>query len=297
MRRSQIGCSPTRAATFSAYTMVCVAAALFAPATAHEIEAPPASAVHENGVGPDPDGDSNPATVTRGFSRIGDAAEAADDLPHQVITFEAPPGAHGEKIRKQYEEAFGVAFGPGLTQQICEGQRYFRYDSMCTYFAAPSGKYAAGYGDALSRPLIIDFDAPICLATMAIYPTGGEEEERFELTLLGRTVDDAPLGPAVITFTWTDNTIRWRHMAGVYFLGEKARRLEINMRSLTNKKRIVCFLIDDFAFIEDACEAAFLQIADEDSVLSIGVTADDEDEADLLEDDQEAEEEDDDAAL
>ncbi|MEL7488995.1 MAG: hypothetical protein AAGJ87_17510, partial [Pseudomonadota bacterium] len=38
--------------------------------------------VHGNGIGPDPDGDSNPATVTRPLAKIGDAAEASFDPPY-----------------------------------------------------------------------------------------------------------------------------------------------------------------------------------------------------------------------
>ena len=37
--------------------------------------------VSGNGIGPDPDGDTNPATNTRALAKIGDAAEASFDPP------------------------------------------------------------------------------------------------------------------------------------------------------------------------------------------------------------------------
>jgi len=100
--------------------------------------------VHENGIGPDPDKDTNPATITGPDILLGDPVLAADDPSYAVITFEAPPGGHGDVIINAYKKKFGVSFLPKVTRQICKGQRHFQYNSMCTYEAAPSGRYAAG---------------------------------------------------------------------------------------------------------------------------------------------------------
>lgn len=210
---------------------------------------------NRNGIGPDPDGDTNPATNTRIFSKIGDEAEAAFDPPYQVVTFEAPPGRHLEKIRNQYGDDLGVKFSRGLTRQICEGQRYFQYDSQCTYMRAPSGRFAAAYRDDFSRPLRIRFDQPVCVAAMAIYPTGGKEGERFEVTLQGYDENENALSPAKISFQWTKDTFRWRHMAGAFYPNRQASRVDVSMKSLDPKERnkIVRFLIDDVAFIEGGC--------------------------------------------
>ena len=220
---------------------------------AHDHEDAPVT--YGNGVGPDPDGDTNPATNTRAVSKIGDAAEAAFDPPYQVVTFEAPPGGHNDVIRKEYEDKFGVTFSRGLNRQICEGQRYFQYNSQCTYLRAPSGQYAAVYQDDFSRPLRIRFAEPVCVAAMAIYPTGGKEGEVFEVTLQGYDANEQKLDAAKAKFTWTKDTFRWRHMAGAYFLGQKAQRVDVSMRSLDPKEKgkVVRFLLDDVAFIEESC--------------------------------------------
>lgn len=218
---------------------------------------------HGNGVGPDPDGDTNPATNTRAISKIGDAAEAAFDPPYQVVTFEAPPGRHNDVIRKDYQKDFGVTFSRGLNRQICEGQRYFQYNSQCTYLRAPSGQYAAVYQDDYSRPLRIRFAQPVCVAAMAIYPTGGKEGETFEVTLQGYDANDQKLDAAKVKFKWTKDTFRWRHMAGAYFINQKAQRVDVSMRSLDPRERgkIVRFLLDDVAFIESACSGNDLPTA------------------------------------
>ncbi len=219
--------------------------------------------VHENGVGPDPDRDTNPATDTGSISLSGDAAKAADDPPYAVITFEPPPGSHGDKIGTAYKDKFGVSFGAGLTRQICEGQRHFRYDSMCTYEAAPSGRFAAGYLDYLNSPLIMEFSKPVCVVAMAIYPTGGKEGEPFELTIQGWTEAGARLPPVKTDFEWTKDTVRWRHMAGAYYLGERANKIAVGMRSKDGAEapNVLRFLIDDLAFVEDGCKEALEAIA------------------------------------
>lgn len=212
-------------------------------------------ASHGNGIGPDPDGDTNPATKTIGLSKIGDAAEASFDPPYRVVTFEAPPGSHNDNIIKQYTDKFGVSFSKGLSRQICEGQRYNKYDSKCTYLRAPSGQFAAAYHDEYDRPLRIDFNQPVCLAAMAIYPTGGKEGEEFEVTLQGYDTAENKLEPAKLQFSWTKDTFRWRHMAGAHFVDERANRIDVSMKSLDSKEqgKPVRFLIDDVAFIETAC--------------------------------------------
>lgn len=217
-----------------------------------------AAQVHENGIGPDPDGDANPATDTGGLSVSGAAAALDDGAPYAVIDFEAPPGAHGDPLSAQYKDEFGVSFGPGLTRQICEGQRRFAYDTLCAYEAAPSGAYAAGYANDLNAPFEISFDRPVCVVAMAIYPTGGKEGEPFRLTIRAWDEDGASLPPVAVEFEWTQDTVRWRHMAGAYYLDRRASKLSLRMESLDARERrdILRFLIDDVAIIETGCGEA-----------------------------------------
>ena len=220
------------------------------------------SLIHENGVGLDPDGDSNPATDTSslsgGLSISGPGAVLDEDAPYAVIDFEAPPGAHGDDLSSQYKDDFGVSFGPGLTRQICEGQRRFAYDTLCTYEAAPSGSYAAGYVNDLNAPFEITFDRPVCVVAMAIYPTGGKEGEPFKLTIKAWDEAGASLSPVAVEFAWTQNTVRWRHMAGAYYLDRRASKISLRMESLDGKEKrdILRFLIDDLAVIETGCDKA-----------------------------------------
>lgn len=212
--------------------------------------------VHENGIGPDPDNDTNPATITGVISRVGDAAEASSDAPYRVITFEPPPGKHGDVIREAYREKFGVRFGRGVTRQICEGQRRFYYDSLCTYEAAPSGEFAVAYVNHLNAPLVITFDKPVCVVTMAIYPTGGSEGEPFTVTIDGWDQNRVALPRANASFEWTKYTARWRHMAGAYYLGGRATKIEVSMKSgeAKNKNDTLRYLIDDLAFVQEGCD-------------------------------------------
>ena len=246
--------------------LLCVSAAVFFSASAFshphndgtsDNHNHPIGPVHENGIGPDPDGDTNPATETGFISLVGDAAEAADDPPYEVITFEPPPGDHGDAITETYQDT-GIVFGVGLTRQICDGPRHGSYDTMCTYEAAPSGEFAAGYLDYLNRPLEIEFSKPVCVVAMAIYPTGGKEGEPFELTISGWTESGAKLSDAKIEFEWTQNTIRWRHMAGAYYLGDRAKKITVSMRSRdgAESRKVLRYLIDDVAFVSDNCEKA-----------------------------------------
>lgn len=230
--------------------------------------------VHENGIGPDADNDSNPATITGAISIVGDAALAENDPPYAVITFEPPPGGHGDVINNDFAESLGVTFGDGLSRQICDGQDYFQYNTMCTYAAAPSGKYAAGYFNYLNRPLEIEFERPVCVVTMAIYPTGGKEGEPFEFKIEGWTEEGVKLADAKAEFEWTKNTVRWRHMAGAYFLDEPVTKIALSMKSkdATQTKKILRYLVDDFAFVENNCDEALAQIAEQ-----AGDTLDDDD--------------------
>lgn len=244
--------------------------------------------VHENGIGPDPDNDTNPATITGAISIVGDAALAADDPPYAVITFEPPPGGHGDVIRNAYKNDPGVSFGPGVTRQVCDGQDFFQFNSQCTYAAAPSGKFAAVYYSYLNEPLEIYFERPVCVVTMAIYPTGGKEGEPFEFTIEGWTETEQKLPSVTAEFEWTKDTVRWRHMAGAYFLDQPAAKIAISMKSKDplEAKKILRYLIDDLAFVETDCEATLAEIAraagdtldDDDGVLT-NADAEDEDAA------------------
>lgn len=217
---------------------------------------------HENGIGPDPDRDTNPATRTFALASIG-AEDARLDPRFSVISFEPPPGRHAEKIGAQYAERFGVSFSKGLKRQICEeGQRYFRYDTLCSYIAPPSGAYAAHYRTDRRDPLEVSFKTPVCAAALSIYPIGGREGERFEATLTPYA-GDRKLKPAKVRFAWTQDTFRWRTMVGGFFLDQPADRVEIMIRSrdpVAKNADIVQFLIDDFGTIEKDCEKALEDI-------------------------------------
>lgn len=254
------------------------AVALFAAVTAHASEP---GYVHENGIGPDPDRDTNPATITRPIQKQ-ERADGDLDGPYRVIDFEIPPGRHGEIIREDYAKTFGVHFGGGVTRQVCEGQRRFYYDSICTYEAAPSGQYAAGYYDYLNKPLTIEFDRPVCVATLAIYPTGAAQKEPFKVIINGWDEMGLPLPEAEAEFEWNKNTVRWRNMAGAYYINGRAKKIEVTMKSGKDPKGkdILRFLIDDLAFVEEGCEevlADFIEqetagavLADDDSIMEEG---------------------------
>jgi len=209
-----------------------------------------------NGSGTDADGDSNPAVNTKLIARIGDAAEAALDPPFEIVTFETGDPKHGDTITSQKVDGRTVTFSKGLTRQICNGQRYFRYDTQCTYLAAPSGKFAAVYRDDFARPLQIEFEQPVCAAALAVYPTGGQEGETFKVVLTPFTADGAPLPKAEYEFNWTKDTFRWRLMAGALFLDQKAKRVDVSVLSKRDPRKAVRFLIDDVAFIENDCALA-----------------------------------------
>lgn len=218
--------------------------------------------VHENGIGPDPDGDTNPATDTRVIAFVGEVLTGADGSAFPVVHFEPPPGRHGEPIRRDYVKDHGVRFGPGLSWQICEGQRHFQYNSMCTYAAPTSGKYAAGYLDYLNRPLIIEFDKPVCLFTLSMYPTGAKENEPFIFTIEGWDENNAPIESASEEFNWNRQTVRWNNIAGAYFLGAPASKIAISMKSRdpAEAKETLRFLIDDLGYISGSCEAGVAEV-------------------------------------
>lgn len=224
----------------------------------------------ENGYGPDPDKDGNPATDARGFYRLVPVGEAELDPPFRLVTFEPPPGQHGATVRGQYEEGYGVTFSKGLTLQACEGQRYFRYDTKCTYLAPPSGKFAAVYHDDFRRPLRIRFERPVCAASMAISPTGGREGERFVVALdfYKKEGDlEKRIANTRVDFTWSQNMFKWRNMVEALMIDKAADRIDVTIRSRSRRSENFDFLIDDLAFIEDigsvpgsACQARLNEI-------------------------------------
>jgi len=230
--------------------------------------------VHENGIGPDPDKDTNPATITGPEALLGDAAAAADDPSFAVITFEAPPGGHGDVIINAYKKEFGVSFLPKITRQICKGQRHFQYNSMCTYEAAPSGRYAAGYRNFSHRPLTVAFEEPVCAVALAVYPTGGKDAEEFTLTIEAWDEDDSPLPGKEAKFEWTSNTVRWLNMSGAYYLDRKAKKIEISLKG-KEERDVMRFLIDDFAFVTDGCRETLDDIAGDEDAAN-GADLDDE---------------------
>lgn len=214
---------------------------------------------HENGNGPDPDGDSNPATKTRAIANFG-ATDIKLDPRFTTITFEPPPGAHRRHIRDQYAPKYGVSFGKGLEWQICDDQRYYQYDSLCTYIRPPSGVFAAYYRDDWKQPLEVKFAKPVCAAMMSVYPTGGKEGEKFKVTLKARKANGDSAGEANVTFAWTQDTFRWRVMAGGFFLNEDASSIDVMVRRVENAGDIVQFLIDDLAYVETGCDKVIKDI-------------------------------------
>jgi hypothetical protein len=214
---------------------------------------------NENGNGPDPDGDSNPATKTRAVANFG-ATDLKLDPRFTVMTFEPPPGAHRGVIRNQYVPKFGVSFGKGLEWQICDDQPYNGRDSLCTYVRPPSGVFAAYYRDDWKRPLEVSFKRPVCAAMMSVYPTGGKEGERFRVTLKAKKANGDPAGEAKVTFAWTQDTFRWRVMAGGFFLNEDASSIDVMVRRVENGGDVVQFLVDDLAYMETGCEAVLEEI-------------------------------------
>lgn len=211
-----------------------------------------------NGIGYDADGDSNPAVNTRLIARIGDAAEASLDPPFQIVTFEA--GKHDDTIREAKIDSRTVKFSKGLKRQICDNELFYKYDTECSYLAAPSGKFAAVYRDEFGRALRVRFENPVCAAALAVYPTGGAEGETYKVVLQPYDADERELSKVEYTFDWTKDTFRWRLMAGAFFLGEKPSRVDVNVVSKTSPSKVVRFLIDDVAFIEDDCSIAMADI-------------------------------------
>ncbi|MEZ5919895.1 MAG: hypothetical protein R3C60_00950 [Parvularculaceae bacterium] len=217
------------------------------------------SAIHENGVGSDPDGDTNPATRTYAVVNIN-ANDVRLDQRFKIIDFE-PPGGNGDTIKRL--KKYGVTFERPVIRQICRGQRYFRYDSMCTYYAPASGAYAAYYRDDWGRPLAIRFDKPVCAFAVSLYPIGGREEEEFEAKIRGWTSDGVALKPARIKFTWSQNVLKWHVMAGAFFLDRHASRVEIELEGKKSRSNGFQFLIDDAAYAEDHCNDLLDYIKDE----------------------------------
>lgn len=228
----------------------------------------------ENGYGRDLDGDGNPATDAIGYYRLAPIGEAELDPPFKLLTFEPPRTQHNKPVTDQYRKPYGVHFSPGLFAQLCDGQRYFQYDTSCTYLAPPSGKYAAVYHDDRRRPLQVHFDRPICAASIGVIPTGGREGEKFVVALdFYKTHDDGGetrIGRTRVDMTWTENTFRWRNMIEAFFIDRAADRIDITIRSRSRLDQNFDFLIDDLAFIfdenddgskGDACRATLGEVA------------------------------------
>lgn len=216
---------------------------------------------HENGYGPDPDGDSNPATWTRAVANIG-ATDILLDPRFTVMTFEPPPGAHNLPIGSQYADRNGVNFSKGLRWQICDDQRYFQYDSLCTYIRPPSGSFAAYYRDDWKQPLSVTFKKPVCAVMMSAYPPGGKEGEKFKVSLAAKNSARESAGTATVAFAWTQDTFRWRVMAGGFFLKEPAASIDVMVARSDGAGDVVQFLIDDLAYVETGCEAVLEEIKD-----------------------------------
>lgn len=223
--------------------------------------APAFAQAHENGYGPDPDGDTNPATRTRAVANVG-ATDIKLDPRFTILTFEPPPGAHDVPIGNLYAEKYGVRFSRGLKWQICDDQRYGRYDSLCTYIRPPSGSFAAYYRDDRKSPLTATFKKPVCAVMASVYATGGKEGEKFKVTLTAKKANGDPAGEASVTFAWTHDTFRWRVMAGGFFLKEDASSIDITLARAENAGDVIQFLIDDLAFVETGCEAVLEKIKD-----------------------------------
>ncbi|NWG91867.1 MAG: hypothetical protein HXY21_05095 [Parvularculaceae bacterium] len=207
---------------------------------------------NENGYGPDPDGDTNPATKTRAVANIG-ATDVKLDPRFTVMTFEPPPGAHRRAIRNQYQSTYGVSFSKGLEWQICDGERHFAYDSLCTYIRPPSGSFAGYYRDDWREPLKVAFKEPVCAIMMSIYPPGGREGEIFRATLRAKKADGSPAGKATVKFAWTQDAFRWRVMVGGFFLKDSASSVEVMVRRVENGGDVVQFLVDDLAYVKTGC--------------------------------------------
>ncbi|MEM9704887.1 MAG: hypothetical protein AAF850_02280 [Pseudomonadota bacterium] len=206
-----------------------------------------------NGIGSDKDGDTNPATNVFLTPLIGADEDARFDPPYRVVTFESKLKDHGKEVETRFRDALGVSFSSGLRLQVCEGQRYYQYNSECTYLRAPSGKFAAAFRDDFRRPLTISFDGGACTVALAIQPTGGKENELFEASLQGYSASGAKLTKMTAPMRWTKNTFRWRHMLQAYFTDEPAARVEVSVISKDRRSRPVRFLIDDVAYLDSGC--------------------------------------------
>jgi hypothetical protein len=105
----------------------------------------------------------------------------------------------------------------------------------------------------LNAPLIVEFDNPVCVVTLAAYPTGGEQHEPFTLKIEGWDSGGYRLPDAEAEFSWSKHTVRWRNMAGAYYIGGRAKKIAISMKSGSPSEagEVLRFLIDDLAFVQD----------------------------------------------
>lgn len=93
---------------------------------------------NENGYGADPDGDTNPATMTRAVANIG-ATDVRLDPRFTIVTFEPPPGAHNKPIKDFLAPRYGVGF-----QKACAGRSATTSVIInMTAFAPISGRHPA----------------------------------------------------------------------------------------------------------------------------------------------------------
>ena len=127
---------------------------------------------------------------------------------------------------------------------------------------SPSGSFAAYYRDDWKRPLTVTFKKPVCAVMASVYATGGKEGEKFKVTLNAKKANGDPAGTANVTFAWTQDTFRWRVMAGGFFLQEDASSIDVTVARTENAGDVLQFLIDDLAFVETGCEAVLEEIKD-----------------------------------
>lgn len=178
----------------------------------------------------DYDGDGNPSTNVHGFDQ---ELDPAFDPPWLVLGFEKKNG-HGDAIKKATVNGHKLSFSDGLSRQICDGPRYFRYDSKCPYLKPPSGEFAAYYRNDLAKPLNVDFEKPVCAVSMAIYPSGGREGEEFEAIIEayrdGELVTERRVAKAV-DLTWSVDVIQPETSAGRFEEVGGFDRVAVRVRS------------------------------------------------------------------
>ena len=217
------------------------------------------SGVHENGIGRDHDGDTNPATETRSGAAFN-PSRTQYDSSYSVISFDDGAARSGKQVASSYQRDVGVAFSSGLTFEQCAPPQNTDHAGMCPYYAAPSGRFVGGFDAYHHGELRANFAREACVVAMSVYPTGGEAGEIFEVRLRGENPAGVPITEQTKVFTWRASTIKWQNEVGVYFTGDTAKNVFISVKSLRHPKRPVRFLIDDFAFVEVGCAKAIAKV-------------------------------------